>query len=293
MISFIVAPPGAEQLSPLKASGILHPLAGEVLNAMRQHGSAPIGLWKLINKMACAQRPDHRARHRCWRLRYAGAIRELCRAKLMFRHRGLIATCDFAYMPKRRRPKLVLSSVDSVNSKMTGSIRTEPVAENSTNSQQPVATYLESGNPAVIDSPAKTQSAVPTPQRVGAAAGLLAMRQRMGKKKWTGILNGERIRRGTPVKLPDGTVQHVFAIQRGKVYVFAPKDSGRFLDRFDESQVERLKNPAAVLLGGLKSGRREKPSVRKQEAARRNGCLPPREGSKPRGRPRKAQETPP
>jgi len=176
---------------------------------------------------------------------------------------------------------------------MTGSIRAGPVAEKTTNCLQPVGTHLERGNPAGIDSTAKTQSAVPTPRQVSAAAGLLAMRQRMGKKKWTGILNGESIRRGTPVKLPDGTVQHVFAIQRGKVYVFAPKDSGRFLDRFDASQVRRIKNPAAVLLGTLKSGRREKLSVRKQEAARRNGCLPPREGSKPRGRPRKAQEPPP
>lgn len=278
----VIAPTASPQVYVPPLGTVQHPLAGKV---MRQLGPKPTSLWRLINKLAAAEHPDHRARHRCWRLRYLGAVRELCCAKLLFRHRGLIATRDFAFMPRSRSPKRVSSSVAKSDSKMTGSIPAAATAEKSAKLNQPLGTKLVNSISGAISSASKTQSAVPSPRGISAAAGLLAMRPRLGKRRWTGFLDYERIRRGTPIKLPDGTVQPVFAILRNKVFVISP-DPDRFLDRYDAQQVQRIKNPAAVLLGRLKSGRREKPSVRKQEAARRNGCLPPRAG-RFRGRPRK------
>ncbi len=89
MISIVIAPPTAPQVNVIHAlslAGIEHPLAGEVLNAVRQHGAKPVPLWRLINSLAVARQPDYRARLRCWRLRYWGAILELLRAKLLWRH---------------------------------------------------------------------------------------------------------------------------------------------------------------------------------------------------------------
>lgn len=292
VITFIIAPPTAPQVSLLTQSGILHPLAGEVLNAMRQHRPEPTSLWGFINKLAAAHHPDHRARHRCWRLRYWGAIRELCRARLLFRHADLIATCDFAYKPKPRSPKIVASSVGSLSTKLTGSNAGEPAAENSANFSQPLGTKLVDNESGAVANKAKTKSARPSPRAIGAAASLLAMRPRSRRRKWTGALDGERIRRGTPIRLPNGDVVPTFAVLRGKVFVIAPEDSDRFLDRFDASQVHQIKNPAAVLLGAQKAGVKEQPSIRKQVAARANGCLPPREGSRPRGRPRLSMASP-
>jgi hypothetical protein len=112
MILSIVTPPTAQQVNPghsLRSAGIEHPLAGKVLNTVRQHGSTPANLWRVINTLADAENPDYRARRRCWRLRYWGAIRELLKAKLLFRHGPLISTSEFA-VPKSPTKKPALSS---------------------------------------------------------------------------------------------------------------------------------------------------------------------------------------
>jgi hypothetical protein len=139
----------------------------------------------------------------------------------------------------------------------------------------------------VMAAPPNSENAKPTHEQISAAASLLAMRPRPRKRKWTGVLHGERVRRRTPLEVPSGAVLAAFAIQRGKVFVFAPEGSGRLLDRYDASEVRRVKNPAAVLMGSLKHGVRERQSSRKQASARRNGVQPCRPGKK-RGRPREA-----
>lgn len=286
MLTFIVAPTSAPQTNPLTQAGILHPLAGEVLNALHKHGSAPVGLWKLINILAAGKNPDYRARRRCWRLRYWGAIRALLGAKLLYRHGALIARANFAIKPKPRRTRLP-PSARKTSYKMGGSKAEDSATGNNANFDQTVDTELVKSDPEAIDEGSKTQSARPTPTAVSAAAALLAMRPRPHKRKWTGILHGERLRRRTPINVPGGEVLPAFAVQRGKVFVIAPEDSDRILDRYDASEVCRVKNPAAVLMGGLKCGVRERPSKRKVEASRRNASLPPKPGSRPRGRPRR------
>jgi hypothetical protein len=59
-------------------------------------------------------------------------------------------------------------------------------------------------------------------------------------------------------------------------------------DVYEAAVIRRFKNPAAVLLGSRKRGIKERPSVTKASAARHNGNLPVRPGSRPRGRPKLA-----
>ena len=127
----------------------------------------------------------------------------------------------------------------------------------------------------------------PTAFERSAAAGVLAKRERPKVNKWAGCFRGQRIGRGAPFRLINGDVRSVVAIRGGKIYVLAKMDSGRILDAYALSEVSRIKHPEAVLLGHLKRGVKERPSAAKAEAARRNGCLPPRPGSRPRGRPRR------
>jgi hypothetical protein len=287
VITFIVAPPSAPQANALAAAGVQHPLAPEVMAAVRQHGPAPIGLWRVINGLANARNPDYRARRRCWRLRFWGAVRQLLKAKLLFRHGPLIATRDFAFKPERKTAEHRSLSVAKSVCQTGGSNAVVTVTAKGMAERQLIQDELVSRSGGVMAAPPKSENAKPTAEQISAAASLLAMRPRPWKRKWTGVLDGERLRRRTPVKVPNGDVLAAFAIQRGKVFVFAPEGSGRFWDCYDASEVRRIKNPAAVLMGSLKHGVRERQSSRKRAAARANARMPPRPGSRPRGRPRK------
>ncbi len=134
--------------------------------------------------------------------------------------------------------------------------------------------------------PPITENARPTLERISAAASELAKRPRPWQRKWTGVLHGERLRRRTLVQVPTGDVLAAYVVLRQKVIVIAPEQSGRLFDQYDASEVRRIMNPAAQLLGRLKGGKKERPSVLKAIAARRNGCMPPRPGRR-RGRPRR------
>lgn len=256
------------------------------MQVMRERGPAPIALWKLVNSLSDARRPDSRARRRCWRLRYWGACRELRKAGFLYRHRGLIATRDFAFKPKSKTAKSLSPSVAKTTCQTAGSNAVVTVTEKGMGQGQLIHNELSSSSGGVIAAPPKSENAKPTAEQIGAAASLLAMRPRPRKRKWTGVLHGQRLRRRTPVEVPNGDVLAAFAIRRGKVFVFAPEGSGRFFDRYDASEVRRIKNPAAVVMGSLKRGVRERRSALKAAAARANGRQPPRAGRR-RGRPLK------
>src|SRR6267154_313981 len=95
MVSIIIAPPDARQVYVPPLGGIQHPLAPEVMNALRRLASRPTSLWRIINFLADGRSPDSRLRRRCWRLRYWGVVRELLKAKLTFCHGLLISVSDF------------------------------------------------------------------------------------------------------------------------------------------------------------------------------------------------------
>ena len=116
------------------------------------------------------------------------------------------------------------------------------------------------------------------------------------QKVYTGRVFGRRARRGMLVVLPCGRLigrlvlawRGVAAVVYRDEFAVRPDQVGYF--RTDE--LRPFKNPAAALLGSRKRGVKEKTSSAKQSAARRNGRLPVRPGSRPRGRPRKRTVSP-
>jgi hypothetical protein len=116
---------------------------------------------------------------------------------------------------------------------------------------------------------------------ISRAASALASLPRRQPRRWTGWLSTSvRGYRDQRVTLPDGRVWFLYGAIRGKAIV--TPDRGRLMGGFDEpfrwavmpaNQVVPVKNEAARLLGSMKRGRKERPSLRKQEAARRNGRL--------------------
>lgn len=289
----IIAPLDAPQVYTPPLAGVEHPLAPEVMQAMRQHGKNPVGLWRVINGLAKARQPQGRDQRRCLCLRFWGAVRELLRFKVLYRHGPLIATSNFATRPKprshRRRP--VLPSVGTSTSKMTGSSPVVVGVRAHHNHQQPTDLKLVSGDASAFGCGPQMKSATPSVAEISAAARSLARRPRKVKRPWTGYLDGERVKRGTLVQVPTGEVLPAYVVLRNKVFVALPDEpryADRVFERYDADQVRRVKLPEARLLGSLKAGTEEVFSLRKQEAARANGRLPPRAGRR-RGRPSRHQ----
>lgn len=129
-------------------------------------------------------------------------------------------------------------------------------------------------------------------EQISQAARALAKLPRRPRRKWTGWLEpGLRGYRDMPILLPCGKPAYLFGALRGRAVVTL--DRGQLLgDWPDEplrwalvpaSTIRPLLNPAAQMLGKLKTGRTERHSVLKTAAARRNGLMPCREGRR-RGR---------
>jgi len=92
------------------------------------------------------------------------------------------------------------------------------------------------------------------------------------------------------VVLPDQSVGWVKQVQAGyacvRTAITDPVD-GAVHHYLEATALRRYRLPEAVLLGQLKRGVKEVASAAKAAASRSNGRLPPRPGSRPRGRPRK------
>jgi hypothetical protein len=121
-------------------------------------------------------------------------------------------------------------------------------------------------------------------------------RQGADLRTWTGVVfNGKRSWVGQQVILPNGTTGWIKKAQANYVCVRTavsdPVD-GPIHEYLEPTALRPYKSPEAVLLGSRKRGKREKPSAAKAAASRRNGAMPVRPGSRPRGRPRKRKELP-
>ena len=116
------------------------------------------------------------------------------------------------------------------------------------------------------------------------------------KKRWSGWIGSTRSYRWMPIKLPNGELVFAMGALRGRVvWSRVPgeltgglEEAGVSWGVVPASRVKFVKNFSAACLGSLKAGRKERPSAVKAASARANGCRPPRPGSRPRGRPRKA-----
>jgi hypothetical protein len=76
------------------------------------------------------------------------------------------------------------------------------------------------------------------------------------------------------VVVPGGRTLPAYVVRRNMVLVALPDTSEyecRFFERYQARDVRIAKDPNAILLGRLKAGRKERPSLLKQETARRNG----------------------
>jgi len=306
MITFLVAPPSAPQVDTPTLAGVQHPLAPEFMQAMRQRGPAPVSLWCVVNGLADARNPDYRARRRCWRLRYWGAVLELLRARFLFRHGPLIALSDFARRPRPksqgRRPFRpmngevhLLPSVGNSSSKTGGSNPVVVRAETAVSGSQVPQNEVVVGNPGTLACVPETKNAVPTVSEVSAAATALARQPRV-RKKWSGWLNDRRRSfRNMKVELPTGEEVFVFGVLRRRLVFTSVPDGllgdtagvGKSWGVVRADQVQIIEDENAVVLGRSKAGIREAFSPRKAKAARRNGRQPPRPGRR-RGRPRTA-----
>ncbi len=276
-------------LPPAPAAPRLHYLDEQLLERLRDAEECPV--WSLINSIVAEHPQGSRTGRRVFALELLMRLGHLRRLGLAFtigRNRISATKPD----PAWRRPRIRRRRASVVNVCFTRAVSavTAPLPQVGGSLRYAADHKLHRAIPAPAspaDNDGKTQSAGPTAEQVSAAASLIAMRPRPRKRKWTGILHGERIRRRSLVRVPSGKVLPAYVVRRGKVLVIAPGGDDRVVGMFHSIDVVRVKNPEAVLLGSLKRGVRERPSAAKAEVARRNGCLPPRPGSRPRGRPRR------
>lgn len=132
----------------------------------------------------------------------------------------------------------------------------------------------------------------PTAEVISEAARSLGKRRGI-RKRWSGFVNGERVWRGREIELPDGRQAFAYGALRGQViWSLDPSCLPGGVDEplgwgaMPQQQVRLVRNPAAQLLGFQRRGIRERKSAVKAAAVRINGRMPPRPGSRPRGRPR-------
>jgi len=107
---------------------------------------------------------------------------------------------------------------------------------------------------------------------------------------YTGYIGRHRAWFGQPVVLPGNILGKIVSVYRGLAAVawedpFAVQ--GNRVTSFEIQTIRLYKNPAAVALGRLKHGRKERKSEVKAQVARRNGAYAVRPGRRPRGRPPK------
>jgi hypothetical protein len=261
-------------------------------------------VWSLINSVVADQPPCSRTAGKTLRLEWLGRLkrlRELGLAFLVGRNRISATKPDPAKRQpaiRRRRPSVVKSRYRGAVSAAIPSGPAVPVKP--VNLTQAIQLQTEIKNP-VPSAPAvevgKTQS-VTAPEVVSAAARQLATLPRNQRRKFTGWLHGEHCWRGRLLVLPGGEVLPLSWCNRGRalmilsdaeVQISTDHEYFTLLCRLAprEVDVRIYKHPEAMLLGSRKAGVKERASLAKAAAARRNGCMPPRPGSRPRGRPRK------
>jgi len=253
----------------------------------------PVRLTTLVNQVAkLFPRPRKRQRRAvAWAIlrRIGDLVRQgrLCRLRR-------ILLCLPGYRPTGKLPACVIHLLapkgGSTRARKNACIPLTP-SDATVSSQFSTATVHSKPKPLPLRS---SQTSEPersaTSAEISRAASALAQMPRK-RRPWTGWLHGQRLRRMTPVVVPGGEVMPAYFVRRGKVYVLLPDEprfAGRAFERFDQKEVKIYQSPDARLLGALKRGRREKPSLQKALAARNNGSKPPKVGSRPRGRPRAA-----
>jgi hypothetical protein len=262
---------------------------------LRDAGTCPV--WSLLNVVADEQVPHDRTAGRLLRLQLWDRLKRLRKLGLVFfigRNRISATKADSARRrPGTRRRRRTVASSRSILAVSGASSPTwfplgcrDLAVENQAVGGTP--------QPNVLANEPDESKTAPDPAHVTQAAKFLACLPRKQPRKLTGWLAGEHCWKGRLLILADGEVAPLLWCSRGKVLLRNYRDM-EFPDYLlwggkREHDVRFHKCPAAVLLGQQKRGVRERRSERKAEVVRRNGRQPPRPGSRPRGRPRRAAD---
>jgi hypothetical protein len=252
--------------------------------------------------VADEQSPRDRTAGRVLRLELLGRLKRLRRLGLAF-PLGRNWVSDTKPDPAMQRPAGRQRRRRAARSR---SVRAVSAGKSPSLPEQPVLDYLVkphlsamySAISHAVEKPEKIESVL-APEQVSAAARALAKLPRNQARKLTGLLHGRRSWRGQRILLPGGRPAFVWGCMRGKVVwsldpevlLFGVSTARVEWGVLAESQVTLEKSAAAALLGGLKRGVRERPSALKAISARRNGAMPVRPGSRPRGRPSKHSQS--
>jgi hypothetical protein len=325
VLTFIVGPisaPGTPVPAP-PAQPKLSVVDHQILERLRDNGLA--GTWALLNALSADEASPSRSEARRLRLAYWDRLRRLLHLGLVFRHGrrsvGLNKPPPVTAHPirRRRRPTARLvarirsGSTDPTGASAAASATFQPVLpkqlEPTSRATTPRSTVeksesVASREGATSNNPAKITTAEARKRLTQGEFGLLASmaahtlgaRPRGRRKRWTGWLSDrEHAWRGRKVVAPGSQVGHVVVALRGQVLVewddpFWIEGRRRAVYRADQIRV--FKDPAAILLGSMKSGVREKPSARKRESCMHNGRRPCARGKR-RGRPPKPVKSAP
>jgi len=261
----------------------------------------PVKTWSVLNVVTEEFSSASRAEARVKRLALWPRIRRMLRHGMLFRAgRNRVATFQIAPEPatmRMRHPKRTVARATSKTTVSTVTLPSSPQSRRQPNQAQAQVIVGSCGGQETTPIVTETESDNGS-ERISEAARYLARLPRRQRRVWSGWLDdrGVRCYRNMPILLPGGEQAFVFGVKR-RMLVFVhepdwcagdPDEAGRSWGVVPASRVRTLKIEHAVTLGKRKAGVKEKFSLSKIAAARRNGCQPPRVGSRARGRPRTA-----
>lgn len=278
-----------------------------VLDEIVRLGPGPVGRWELIE----ALEPDLGGDRRDLRRRRAEVFRKIDdlvrRGQLVRfgRYRLLPpdskatttntarATDNGYHLVRQTAPRRTAVSRPDNRNVQSGTAHNDDRAPMPTNTEQqatPTNKIIVSCLPAQPPQ-LKLPKPNPTAEAISEAARSLGKRRGI-RKRWSGYVNGERVWRGREIELPDGRRAFAYGALRGQViWSLDPSCLPGGVDEplgwgaVPQEKVRLVRNPAAQLLGFQRRGIRERKSEVKAAAVRINGRMPPRPGSRPRGRP--------
>lgn len=256
----------------------------------------PKQIMALVTETAKALKPRDKRQKTAYKYGVMKRLGKLMKRKSLKRFRGHLVC-----LPNWRPSEQMTARVATLICKFRGSVNQyrkrerKPSWLTSRSSAETTPVALPK-KPNAVRRPVKPPKPIRPPMsaaEASAAAGALARMPRK-KKKWSGWIGSTRCYRWMPIKLPNGDSVFAMGARRGRVvWSRVPGELPGGIKGVDVGwgvlparRVKIVKNVAAVCLGSLKAGAKERPSVAKSAAARANGCMPCRPG-KQRGRPRK------
>jgi len=306
LIDVIVSPPNAPQTpiaQPVSPAPLrLDRVDEQILETLTLAGRYGLSVWTLLDRVADARNPSSRAERRSLRLDAWHRLKRLVHGgHVHWFGRKSVSKWKLPRMNVRRRRRSKPGSTSETMSAIDDENPCNKFASNLFDNNQR-SRWLEWAESETKNARAISTETQPEPAnlrearkaKVRSAAQYLARLPRGVKRKLSGYIGATRIWRGRPILLLNGEACYAYGAVRGKV-IWSRHEQGLHGgfggEPFDwgvipASEVRLWKNPHAVTLGRAKAGSREKPSLAKRIACRRNGCQPCRPGRR-RGRPRR------